>query len=90
MHAFVHPLVHSLAWRALGSTSTILQFARVVRDPNAKENKDALAEKPAKVQVVMAADLVQIVAKDVRMNPQDLGPTEEFETDAAIGRGRGG
>lgn len=36
----------------------------------------------------------QVVAKDIRMSPEDLGPLPEdsggLETDAAISRGRGG
>jgi hypothetical protein len=66
----------------------ILKYARIVRDPNAK--LDALAEKPKSVFVLDPQDLVQLVAKDVRMNAEDLAPGEEFETDAAISRGRGG
>ncbi|KAJ9524107.1 hypothetical protein QJQ45_022529 [Haematococcus lacustris] len=71
-----------------GEMSVVLKCARVVRDPNAHSN--APVELPLKQKVFHNADLVQVYAKDVRFTPEDLAPDEEFETDAAISRGRGG
>ncbi len=69
----------------------ILKYARVIKDPSVSADKDALAEKPAKVKRIPASELVMMVARDVRMNPDDLAaPPDDFETDAAISRGRGG
>jgi len=74
----------------------VLKYAKLVRDPNAKvaSEKDALAEKPAKTLKVPSSELVQIIAKDVRVTPEDLSGADKseygFETDASIGRGRGG
>ncbi len=73
----------------------ILKYAKVVRDPNiTPEDLQTLAEKPETVKVFYSDDLVSILAKDVRLAPEDLGPEDAsdaaFATDAAISRGRGG
>ncbi len=73
----------------------VLSYAKIVKDPNSKpSDRQAAAERPVKRLVIHDKDLVQIVAKDVRMNPEDLGPVDRgidgFETDSAISRGRGG
>lgn len=68
--------------------SVVLKYARVVKDPNTK--LDSMAERPKATWIISADDMVQLVAKDVRMNPEDLAPEDDFETDANISRGRGG
>jgi hypothetical protein len=69
----------------------VLKYARCIRDPSVSADRDGLAEKPSRTKVFNAADIVQLLARDVRMNPEDLAAsTEDFETDAAISRGRGG
>lgn len=53
----------------------------------------AIAKKPEHVKVFHSDDIAGIMAKDVRMSPEDLGAEQYdvgFETDAAISRGRGG
>lgn len=75
--------------------SVMLKYARMTKDPNGKLfSKDEVAERPSEVLMVPAEDVVQIFARDVKMNPEDLGPIGAgdmgFETDAAISRGRGG
>jgi hypothetical protein len=69
--------------------SIILKYARVIRDKGAAA-RDGLAERPQKVLMIPSSDLVQVYAKDVRLTPEDLANTEDFEVDAAIGRGKGG
>jgi hypothetical protein len=65
----------------------MIKYARL-RDTTALEG---LAERPQKVMAIPFKNLVQIYAKDVRLNPEDLATNaDEFETDAAIGRGKGG
>lgn len=52
-----------------------------------------IAKKPEQVKIFHSDDVAGIVAKDVRMSPEDLGAEQYdvgFETDAAISRGRGG
>jgi hypothetical protein len=71
----------------------ILKYAKVVRDPNiTAEDLQAQAEKPEAVRVLYSSDLVSLLAKDVRLAPEDLGAedADAFATDAAISRGRGG
>lgn len=75
----------------------MLKYAKLLHDPSAASNPLAaskvLAEKPQLLLTVQLADLVQLVAKDMRLNPSDLAASEQtdgFETDAAISRGRGG
>lgn len=75
----------------------MLKYAKLLHDPSTASNPQAaskaLAEKPQMLLTVQLADLVQLVAKDMRLNPSDLAATEQtdfFETDAAISRGRGG
>ncbi len=75
-----------------GDMNLVLKFAKLVKDPTMKpgSEKEALAEKPVKTLVIYSADLVQIVAKDVRFTPEDLASDDfGFETDASIGRGKG-
>lgn len=53
----------------------------------------ATAKKPEHVRIFHSQDIAGIVAKDVRISPEDLGAEQYdfgFETDAAISRGRGG
>lgn len=74
----------------------VLKYAKMVKDPSATAEsvKDALAERHQETMTVNSDDLVQIVARDVRFNPEDLKSDERnefgFETDASIGRGRAG
>ena len=77
-----------------GARHAVLRFAKVVRDPTlTAEGLQELATRPESIKVVASGDLAAIVARDVRLSPEDLG-TEAydlgFETDAAISRGRGG
>ena len=70
--------------------SVVLKYAKPVRGLDAKAEKDALAEKPALVMTIKSEDLVQIFAKDIKLNAEALGPEiDNFETDASISRGRG-
>lgn len=74
----------------------VLKYAKLLRDPGEKPGsvKDSLAVKPQATMTLLSRDLVQVLAKDVRFNPEDLGPDDRnddgFGTDAAIGRARGG
>lgn len=76
------------------SAHVVLKYAKVVRDPSiTAEGLQALAKKPEPLKVIHSDDVAGIVAKDVRMAPEDLGAEQYdlgFETDAAISRGRGG
>jgi hypothetical protein len=73
-----------------GQAHIVLKFAKVLRDPSssAQTEKEQMAEKPTPVLIVPHQDLVQLLARDVRLNPEDL-QSDDFETDASIGRGRG-
>lgn len=78
-----------------GARHVVLRYAKVVRDPTlTAEGLQELATRPEEVKVIMSADLAGVVAKDVRLAPEDLGSEAygdvSFETDAAISRGRGG
>lgn len=72
----------------------VLKYAKVTKDPSVTtEGLQMLAKKPEAVKVFHSNDVAGIVAKDVRMSPEDLGAEQYdvgFETDAAISRGRGG
>jgi hypothetical protein len=72
----------------------VLKYAKVTKDPSiTAEGLQAIAKKPEVVKVIHSDDIAGIVAKDVRMTPEDLGAEQYelgFETDAAISRGRGG
>jgi len=72
----------------------VLKYAKVLKDPSiTAEGLQAIAKKPEVVKVVHSDDIAAVVAKDVRMAPEDLGAEQYdfgFETDAAISRGRGG
>lgn len=76
--------------------SVVLKHARVVRDPALGDGggNDAAAAAPSATLVLRASDLASVLAKDVRMAPEDLGPVGDadgaFATDSAISRGRGG
>lgn len=87
-------IFHTLKFDGDKPFSVVLNYARVIKDPNSKiaDGKDSLAEKPHKTFIVYGNELVQISAKDVRMNPEDLASATDygFETDASISRGRGG
>jgi hypothetical protein len=77
-----------------GARHVVLRYAKVVRDPTlTPEGLQELATRPEDIKVIMSQDLASVVAKDVRMAPEDLG-AEAYdvgcETDAAISRGRGG
>jgi hypothetical protein len=75
-------------------THVVLKYAKVVRDPSVTaEDLQAIAKKPELVKVVHSDDIAAVVARNVRMSPEDLGSEQYdvgFETDAAISRGRGG
>ncbi|GAX83729.1 hypothetical protein CEUSTIGMA_g11154.t1 [Chlamydomonas eustigma] len=72
-----------------------LKYAKLIKDPSAKlgSEKQALAERPKKISLI-SEDMLQIVARDVRFNPEDIGNEDRsdfgFETDASISRGRAG
>ncbi|KAK9811701.1 hypothetical protein WJX72_008616 [[Myrmecia] bisecta] len=74
--------------------NVVLKEAKLIRD-SAKGDGSAIGQRH-KVLIVYSADLVQLVAKDIRMSAEDVGPVggaddeREFSTDAAISRGRGG
>ena len=78
----------------------MLKHARVVRDPAvggkaaAAAAAQQLAAPPSATLVLRAAELASVLAKDVRMAPEDLGAEADadgaFATDSAISRGRGG
>lgn len=72
----------------------ILKYAKVIRDPRlTTDDLQATAEKPELTKVFYSADLASILAKDVRLNAEDLGVEDAdgaFATDSAISRGRGG
>lgn len=72
----------------------VLKYAKVLKDPSiTAEGLQAIAKKPEVVKVIHSDDIAGVVAKDVRMAPEDLGAEQYdvgFETDAAISRGRGG
>lgn len=75
--------------------NVVLKWARTIRDPNSGNNdRHEAAEKPCSSKTIYGSDLVQIIAKDIKMNPEDLGSVTDdhggLETDAAISRGRGG
>lgn len=78
-----------------GSDShVVLKYAKVLKDPSiTAEGLQAIAKKPEPVKVIHSDDIAGVVARDVRMTPEDLGAESfdfGFETDAAISRGRGG
>jgi hypothetical protein len=85
-----------------GGLSVVVKHARVVRDPavgggaatSAAGASQQLAERPSATLVLRAAELASVLAKDVRMAPEDLGAEADadgaFATDSAISRGRGG
>jgi len=78
-----------------GARHVVLRYAKVVRDPTlTAEGLQEMATRPEDLKVIMSNDLAGIVAKDVRLAPEDLGSEAYgdmgFETDAAISRGRGG
>lgn len=72
----------------------VLKYAKVLKDPSiTAEGLQAIAQKPEVLKVIHSGDIAGLVAKDVRMAPEDLGAEQYdvgFETDAAISRGRGG
>lgn len=72
----------------------VLKYAKVLRDPAlTTEGLQAIAKKPEALKILHSDDVAGIVARDVRMTPEDLGAEQYdigFETDAAISRGRGG
>lgn len=73
----------------------VLKYAKVIKDPSiTAEGLQAIAKKPEVTKVIHSDDIAGLVAKDVRMAAEDLGPEQwdvgGFETDAAISRGRGG
>ena len=72
----------------------VLKYAKVLKDPSiTTEGLQAIAKKPEVVKLIHSDDIAGLVAKDVRMAPEDLGAEQYdvgFETDAAISRGRGG
>src|SRR5689334_19763690 len=72
----------------------VLKYAKVIKDPSiTAEGLQAIAKKPEVTKVIHSDDIAGVVAKDVRMAPEDLGSEQYevgFETDAAISRGRGG
>ncbi len=86
-------IFHTLHIDGDNKAHAMLKYAKLIRDPNLSkaDEKGAMAEKPQKTLVVDFATLGQIIARDVRLNPEDLA-TEDFgfDTDASIGRGRGG
>lgn len=70
-----------------------LHYARMTKDPSGRLfSKDEVAERPQASKLVYATDFLQLFARDIKMSPEDLGPSGDmgFETDAAISRGRGG
>lgn len=75
--------------------NVVIKYAKLVRDVTAPAGSDArsLAQKPVQTLIVQSADLVQVLAKDVRFTPEDLGGGGGdfgFETDANISRNNGG
>ncbi|GAX76204.1 hypothetical protein CEUSTIGMA_g3648.t1 [Chlamydomonas eustigma] len=72
-----------------------LKYAKLIKDPSVTpgSEKEELAERPKKISLI-SEDMLQMVAKDVRFNPEDIGNEERsdygFETDASISRGRAG
>lgn len=79
---------------AEGGLSLVLKMAttKLQDDGKALDMKE-LVEKPVKSMIITGKDLVQLVAKDVKMNAVDVGPEAEdmgFGTDAAISKERGG
>lgn len=68
--------------------SITLRYAKTIKDTSS--DKNAMAERPIDEKVFALRDVVQILAREVRMAAEDVGPADSFETDAAIGRGRGG
>jgi hypothetical protein len=78
-----------------GARHVVLRYAKIVRDPTlTADGLQELAQRPDETKVVISDVLASIVAKDVRMAPEDLGSEAfgdvGFETDSAISRGRGG
>lgn len=75
-------------------THVVLKYAKVTKDPTiTAEDLQAIAKKPELVKIFHSDDIAAVVARDVRMSPEDLGAEQYdlgFETDAAISRGRGG
>jgi hypothetical protein len=75
-------------------THVVLKYAKVAREASSTaEDMQGIAKKPELVKVFHSDDIAAVVAKDVRMSPEDLGAEAYdlgFETDAAISRGRGG
>lgn len=75
-------------------THVVLKYAKVAREASSTaDDMQGIAKKPELVKVFHSDDIAAVVAKDVRMAPEDLGAEAydlAFETDAAISRGRGG
>jgi hypothetical protein len=75
-------------------THVVLKYAKVVREASrTADDLQGMAKKPELVKLLHSDDIAAVVAKDVRMTPEDLGSEAydlAFETDAAISRGRGG
>ena len=69
----------------------VLNYAKTLGDPQAKVlGCEAVAVKPLPEYILSMCDVVQLLAKDMRLSPEDLAAADAFDTDAAIGRGRGG
>jgi hypothetical protein len=75
-------------------THVVLKYAKVVREASSTaDDLQGIAKKPDLVKLLHSDDIAAVVAKNVRMTPEDLGSEAYdlgFETDAAISRGRGG
>jgi hypothetical protein len=75
-------------------THVVLKYAKVVREASSTaDDLQGIAKKPELVKTLHSDDIAAVVAKNVRMSPEDLGSEAYdlgFETDAAISRGRGG
>lgn len=67
-------------------------MAKLIREAGSTATDSTVTRKPIKELIIRSADLVSLLAKDVRMGADDLsGPSEDsFSTDTAISRGRGG
>lgn len=77
-----------------GGMNVVIKYAKLLRNAAKGSALAGLAEKPIPTLVISSADLVQVVAKDVRFTPEDLGGEDRadfgFDTDAGISRARGG
>ncbi len=66
----------------------LLRFPRVIREPNLTSDKDKVVTKLPKKLFLDLPNIVQVVARDVSIHPDDI--PDEFDTDANISKGRAG